>query len=347
MERAVAQLYRPRHLQEAAAAWGIEVDSARPLGDFENYVFAVRYRARPAILRLSHSSHRSPDQVRAELDFIDHLARGQVQVCRAIAADAGDPLQVMPADEGSFIAVLFEHARGQRPRRRDSALWNPALFTAWGATAGRMHRLARSHTPTAARRRPDWQDDDLIRDAQLYLPPDEPFVLERLAEATTWLAGLPRDPDSYGVIHGDLHHGNFHVDGGQLVLFDFDDASYHWFAHDIAVSLYHVYPADPPAPGEWESSARRFLEAYLRGYRTEQAIDPAWIARLPGFLRFRDIIMYVNFCKKRDLQALDPWHRSYREAVRERIRLGQPLVDPAALGIPPEPVGPPGAGAGG
>jgi amicoumacin kinase len=340
MEPDVAQLFRPAHLVQAAAAWGIDPGTTRPVGDFENYVFEAVYRGRPAILRLSHSSHRAPDQLRAELDFIDHLARGGVAVCPAIADDAGAPLRVIPADSGSFIAVLFERARGQRPRRRDPAIWNLPLFSAWGATAGRMHRLARSHLPTAARSRPAWHDDDLLRDARRHLPPDESFVLERLAELTTWLAALPRDPDSYGLTHGDLHQGNFFVDQGRLVVFDFDDAAYHWFAHDIAVSLYHVYPADPGELPAWEAFARRFLEAYLEGYRTEYPIDPAWVARLPGFLRFRDLIMYINFCKKRDLQALDPWHRSFRESVLERIRQGRPLVDPAALGIRP------GAGAG-
>jgi amicoumacin kinase len=329
MEPAVAQLYRPEHLAEAAAGWGVDHKSARALGDFENYVYEVRHQGRPAVLRLSHSSHRTADQVRGELDFIDHLARGGVGVCPAIAGAGGERVRVVPADDGSFVAVLFEHAAGRRVRRRDPHDWNEGLFRVWGATAGRMHRLAGTHVaPSIALRRRAWQDDDLLRDARRYVPTDEPFVHERLAEVTTWLAALPGDRDSYGLTHGDLHHGNFFLDGQRLVVFDFDDAAYHWFAHDIAVSLYHVYPPDGAEPTEWESFARRFLDVYLAGYRSEHPIADEWLGRLPGFLRFRDLIMYVNFCKKHDSQVLEPWRQRFREALRTRIRLGQPLLDP-------------------
>jgi Ser/Thr protein kinase RdoA (MazF antagonist) len=121
MEPAVARIYRPEQLARATEAWGIEAQSARSLGDFENYVYEVAYRGRPAILRLTHSSHRTPELVRAELGWIGHLGGCGVGVCRAIASERGDLLEVVPAEEGAFTAVLFERAAGQRARRTDPA----------------------------------------------------------------------------------------------------------------------------------------------------------------------------------------------------------------------------------
>ncbi|MGQ0517078.1 phosphotransferase [Bacillus sp. D-CC] len=30
-------------------------------------------------------------------------------------------------------------------------------------------------------------------------------------------------------MHGDIHPGNFHYDGKELTIFDFDDAAYNYF----------------------------------------------------------------------------------------------------------------------
>ena len=54
-----------------------------------------------------------------------------------------------------------------------------------------------------------------------------------------WLDSLPKDDDCYGLIHADIHQGNFFVDeNDNITIFDFDDCHYHWFAYDLAVPLF-------------------------------------------------------------------------------------------------------------
>lgn len=46
----------------------------KPLGDFENYIFKAKGdNDEDYVLRLTHSSHRSKQEVEAELDFYDML----------------------------------------------------------------------------------------------------------------------------------------------------------------------------------------------------------------------------------------------------------------------------------
>jgi Ser/Thr protein kinase RdoA (MazF antagonist) len=61
------------------------------------------------------------------------------------------------------------------------------------------------------------------------------------------LRSLPTPVDGYGLLHTDLHHGNFFVDEGRITAFDFDDIGYNWFASDIAVLLLRAI-SFPPKP---------------------------------------------------------------------------------------------------
>jgi Ser/Thr protein kinase RdoA (MazF antagonist) len=336
MERSVAAVFRPEHLVRAAAAWGCEAATATSLGSFENYVYQLARDGRPWILRLTHSAHRSPEQVRGELDWIAHLGAHDVGVCPAAPSMGGDLIEVLPAVEGAFIAALFPRAPGERPRRRDPAVWNAALFGAWGATLGRMHRLAKDYAPAApARRRPEWHEDDLLVETGRYLPAEDAWVLGRRDEQLGWLRSLPRERDGYGLCHADLHHGNFFVDGGRLWVFDFDDLAHHWFAYDIAVVLYHVFPEDEGERGGWEDFAGAFFRSFLEGYRSENALAASWLDEVPRLLAFRDLLMYVNLCKKRDLAALTPAQARFRRELRARLERRRSLIDPRALGLVP------------
>jgi hypothetical protein len=39
------------------------------------------------------------------------------------------------------------------------------------------------------------------------------------------------------LVHSDLNPTNFHVNDGQLTLFDFDDCTYNWLINEIAIAL--------------------------------------------------------------------------------------------------------------
>lgn len=54
------------------------------------------------------------------------------------------------------------------------------------------------------------------------------------------MMALPKDKDSYGLIHNDMHQWNFLLDGDKINVFDFDDSLHGWFALDIGIALYHA-----------------------------------------------------------------------------------------------------------
>lgn len=321
MEQSVAELLKPGHLVEASAYWGGKPEDLELLGQVENFVYGLRAAGRDLILRLTHSSHRTPDQVRGELDWMDHLHRHGVNVAAPIRSSNGRFVETVPARGSAFIVTAFERAPGGAVDRNDPSVWNHALFEEWGRTIGRMHAAARTYVPSdPAFGRSEWYEEDLLVNAACYLPPSEGAALENLGRCVRWLGGLSQNPRCYGMVHTDVHTGNFFYHDGRITVFDFDDAAYHWFAYDIAMPLYYALLGFPyEAKEEQAAFCREFFPAFMHGYAHENAIDPDWMAQLPRFLQFRDRLLHVFCFKKFDMANLTEGQERFLNRMRATV----------------------------
>jgi len=102
------------------------------------------------------------------------------------------------------------------------------------------------------------------------------------------IAILPRDRDSYGLIHCDMHPWNFHIDGDKIIVFDFNDNIYAWFALDIGIGLFHGL--------DWsrkDDSGNDFtnaiVENFMKGYLSANHLSSFWISKVPMFMKYRQI----------------------------------------------------------
>ncbi|MFZ9683560.1 MAG: hypothetical protein ACO3DQ_10215 [Cephaloticoccus sp.] len=59
----------------------------------ENFVYAFNRGGSALILRLTHSTHRSRDEVVAELEFVDYLARHGVDVAHPVPSANGELIE--------------------------------------------------------------------------------------------------------------------------------------------------------------------------------------------------------------------------------------------------------------
>lgn len=327
MEASVAKLLTPDLLADAARRFGAAIDHLELLGDFENYVYAVPLAGTPAVLRLTHVSHRSADEIRAELHWLAYLAECGAGVARPLRSARGARLEELPTAGGAFFAVAFARAPGETVTDATAAeLWNDALFREWGRTVGEQHRLTRDYAPAPDRpRRRQWYQDDLL--VNRHLPPAKQAAHRRLQALVTRLRALPRERDAYGLIHSDVHPGNFTVHRGRLTVFDFDDTEYNYFVHDIAMALYYALWRLPDGESR-EAFAARFLTSFLAGYRDAAPTPPAaQLAAFPWFLQLRDAVLLAVMHKKWDMERLDPFHRRLMTDLETRLEAGVPCVE--------------------
>ncbi|MCL6456783.1 MAG: phosphotransferase [Gorillibacterium sp.] len=328
LEKEVEALFGEHVLVAAAHLFGLEEAGFKQLGNFENYVYQAVKNGTAVILRLTHSSHRSEVEVAGEMDWIDYLLKQGVDIPKYDHSLQGKRTARLITGDSYFTAVVFEEAQGEHARASNPEIWNEQLFKAWGRITGHMHRETRGYQPPSEHAtRPLWSEDDLLTNAKSYINEGDEFVLERLEALLAQFSSLPVSPDSYGLIHTDIHSGNFFVDQGRIRVFDFDDCGYMWFVHDIAIPLYYSLTWGVPASyqGNHHAFAVDFFRAFWQGYTEEYPLAPEWLEQMPAFLKLRDVTLYLVIHKK--MEELDSDTNRWIEEIKDRIRRDVPITD--------------------
>lgn len=320
MEPEIGKLFSPQILIKALKAYGIAAHNAHILDGFESFIYKVHKNGMDYILRISHESRRTANQVQGESEFLNHLMQGGLSVPQVLLSEHSRLVERIPADDGSFfLTTLFEKAPGHPPSGED---WGPDLFKTMGAFMGKMHRLSKVFNPSLpCYSRYDIEQDceEMVHIGRKHLPTEDHSILKAYLDTVEEICQLPKDPDSYGLCHVDFHGGNFFVTAeGRITLFDFDDCQYAWFIYDVAMALFYAIDHDCSSPEALEE-ARRFLSAFWQGYQAENKLNQDWLAVLPLFLRLREIDLYILLHRSKDIGNLDPWCASYMKNRREKI----------------------------
>jgi Ser/Thr protein kinase RdoA (MazF antagonist) len=304
-------------LDTAAALFGTSKGSLTKVPDSEgcaNLVYGYERDSQARMLRIAYRPDRPVELIKAELHFVNYLAGGGVRLSRPVPSVHGNLIEVIPAAGIPFIAVSFVKGRGMRVpdngyRYRVGAPIEE-YFQNWGQVLGQMHRLAKTYQPlSAAIKRPEWFDWEYTRG----FPYGEqlPAIKQKYAQLIAELQALPKDVDSYGLIHNDFNDGNFTVDydNGDITVFDFDDCCYFWFMYDIACAWEGGIGRTMYRPlAERQAFMDRYMDDVMAGYRRENTLSDAWLERLPLFLRLiqmQELMHYAQYLDEPDeeLQA--------------------------------------------
>ena len=296
-------------LDTAVRLFGASKDQLSKFDDYEgcaNLVYQFKRDDQPRILRISYRSDRPIALIQAELHFVNYLADNGMRVARPMPSEAGNLVEVIPAAGIPFIAVAFAKGRGMRVPdngyRYREGIPIKEYFQNWGRTLGQMHRLTKTYQPPSASiRRPEW----FAWEYYSGFPYGErlPAIQKKYDELIAELHALPKDVDSYGLIHNDFNDGNFTVDydNGDMTVFDFDDSCYFWFMYDIACAWEGGIGRAMFRPlAERKGFMDRYMEQVLSGYNRENTLSDEWLARLPLFLRLVQMQELMHFAQYLD-----------------------------------------------
>ena len=324
MER--AEITRLCERQVLGAAAGLFGTSQEVLGKFDDYegcanlVYHYEHEGQPRILRLSYRQDRPAELIRAELHFVEYLAAGGLRVSRPIPSINGNLLEVLPAAGLNFMAVSFSKGRGMRVPdngyRYREGVPIQEYFQNWGQVLGQMHRLTKTYQPPGETiRRPEWYTWEYCRG----FPYDDrlPAVRKKYDQLIAELHDLPKDVDSYGLIHNDFNDGNFTVDyeNGNITVFDFDDCCYFWFMYDLACAWEGGIGRTMFRPlAERKDFMERYMEQVLNGYSRDNTLSRDWLERLPLFLRLIQMQELMHFA-----QYLDDPDEEIQAGLRYKI----------------------------
>ncbi|MFX0115039.1 MAG: phosphotransferase enzyme family protein, partial [Candidatus Hodarchaeota archaeon] len=227
------------YFRQASERYGVNFENLTLIGGLENFVYSFQKNNRDYVLRVGHSTHLSFELVQAEIDWLLYLVDGDVPVTQPVPSDSGAYVEKIVINETYLNVVAFEKVEGQHLDFGTPNEWNKDIIRQWGRNVGRMHALTKNYTPRSSFRRYDFEP---LMDVERLLSHKGKEIVERITSLFHELEELPKTKDSYGLIHSDLHPGNFLVDSKKkkiVCLLDFDRACYKWFISEIAVALYY------------------------------------------------------------------------------------------------------------
>lgn len=324
MDPKIAARFTPAILRAAMQRYAIQPEAIEELDGFESFIYRFKRPDGKFILRIGHSSRRTPAHIHGEVDWINYLANNGAGAARAILSERGSLVECIPDGEGQqFLCTAFLHAPGGEVRREQI---NERLFLNYGRLLGKMHRLAKCYTPSnPAWKRYEW-DSDVNNTGEAQMPAGEVTALQQYRQVMAHLRNLPTDPDSYGMIHQDAHSGNFYMDEDyNITLFDFDDCVYGHFIYDIAMVLFYT-AVNEPDPAAWTG---RFMPVFLTGYRQENQLAPHWLKELPHFMKLREVELFaaILFSTPDGETITHPWSARYMKDRRARIEQETPFIE--------------------
>ena len=287
MKKEISNLLKRKHIDKAAEQWD-NSKIIKLIDEVENFVYDFQCQGKKRILRLTHSTHRSEEDVIAELDWINYLYNNGVKVSKPVLSRNGRFTEVIQVNDSYFIACVFERAPGDFINESITNEWNIDFFENWGRILGRMHTLTKKYDPGhLKKRRFEWQPDDLIDEAKKYMPTSWHKIIGEIEQLLNRIRKIPKTIDTFGLIHEDLNPTNFFVKDGKITIFDFDDCCYNGFISDIAMAIpfySRMFETD-----NWEERFKDFFYHFIMGYNEKNRLDASLFGYLTDYLRLNNM----------------------------------------------------------
>lgn len=251
-----------------------------------NAVYPFKSNEKIRLLRFSPCVEKDKNNVMGELEFIRYLkSKGYPALCTVPSKNNNELLEVH-TPWGDYFAVVFDRVGGVQ---LGEVQYTYEICRKHGKSLGKLHNLSSEYKPTIKLR---WSYDDILLwiEKELSNFPDEVLAMQEVMLLKAYLKKLPRNSQTYGMIHYDFELDNVFYDEvtDSLNIIDFDDSMYHWYAMDIEQALDSIM--NETSTGEYSL----MKDSFIIGYREEFDITDEMLSYTPIFRRFANLYGYVR-----------------------------------------------------
>lgn len=276
-------------MEKAKQLWGVK-GSLTLLRGNENKVYVLE--GTDCIFRFSNCARRSIKQIEAELSWLHFLDQKKCAVVKTIVSLYGQHVHQLSAD---WCITVFRKIEGRA--LKEVGDFTEEIFFNWGQSIAQLHAIVQVEAKAGARlkyERAEWDKDDSFVLAQRMIPVlgESHFVVQRFLRLVKTLNEIPKSVNNYGLIHADLHHGNFLINkDNHLILFDFDDSVYGYFLYDLAVPLEALEISF--RMGRMNRNLRQFQNVFVQGYASHYTLPGMDRLTLETFIQYRSALLYL------------------------------------------------------
>ncbi len=293
-------------VDDLASAWSIGPHTLHRLGASQNHAFRVDAAGENSYLLRMHVSHRTAEQIDAELAWLELLAAdGDVVVPSPVRTSSGAWTSESMLDGRLRRLSLLQWIDGTML----SALPPHADVTPFARSLAALHLRGQREDARDLGRRRRRYDAEYARARMALVQASRSFELDRgttqadLEHGMRALEAVLATADEPIMIHGDYHPGNLVLTGDRPAVIDFDRAGLGPAALDVASAILYLLPrqrvrfhaayADAGGPARVEPGTFgaylffAYLDnvAHLSKVATESAGMPGNIAQLAAFGR--------------------------------------------------------------
>lgn len=253
------------------------------LRNVANMIYFGRLGDQEVVLRLTPSSQREAIEVQAELEWMTDLESKGFLVPHLIRSSSGKLFETLKINDQIFHAMVMIKIEGIKI---EDSLLDEKIVLQWSDLLAKLHQ----HSPPEGSHylRADWDHDYIMKSSLPEVPNCEEPIQKLFHELVSFVRHRPKD--QYGLIHGDVHTGNFFYRNGEIVIFDFDDSCYHHFLYDLTVPIMAIFKiVEKP---EQIERRNHLINLFITNYFKDKPRPENFKTDFVKFIQFRNLLVY-------------------------------------------------------
>lgn len=287
--------------EEAIKQWDVEVKSINLHLQSENTVFKVEgLDGNTYALRIHRKGYHDLDELNSEHVWTSSLSNAGLLVPEAVVTRSGDAytsVSFLNSDEYRYVGLV---------KWIEGTILNDLildleekdvsdLYESLGKVVAKFHKATIAWEVPKDFKRHSFDTDGFLGskpfwgrfwEAQNATTSEREKLTLIRNNITETLSKLPKDINSFGMIHADLHSQNVLIQGKNLSVIDFDDSGFGWYGFDLAVAIWDRL--DFTATGcHFDIAYKSLIKGYLE--ERPKAIDIIEI--IPVFLLMRTLMI--------------------------------------------------------
>ncbi len=281
----------------ALEGWDINVTAISLVSHSENIVFRVDSECgQPFVFRFHRPGYHTLPELHGEFQWTAALNRSGIGApVPRLSKDklAFVPFNLPELSQSRYVSMV-EWVEGTPMAALIEQEADPASLASYfhkvGKLAARIHNQAAEWPLPAGFERHAFDADGLVGEAPFWgpfweqsdlTPADRMQIIYARDKIYDLLTGYGKEPETYSLIHADLHPGNLITTGDNVHIIDFDDSGFGWHQYELAVAI--SYYQDNPHFGA-------IRNAIIDGYLSERPLSKSDIDLLPVFVLIRSMV---------------------------------------------------------
>ena len=308
---------------QALPEWELADAHLEPIGISENATFRVDTPDKRYVLRIHRPGYHTFAELESEHVWTAALRKagldvpvpartrgGHVYVTLSFEKDERH-IDMLEWVDGELLGNIIQresgcfagHFRATGRIQRESGCY-AGHFRATGRIAAAMHNQSCAWTLPSGFERQSFDIEGLMGDDPFWGPfwdlpqmskAQRDVIMSTRRTITEELMCLGYSPETFSLIHADLHPHNLVVSDHGLHVIDFDDCGFGWHHYELAVALYRYRELD-----RYED----MLAAMVDGYRELRPLPDTAVTMLPVFYLARSLV-HLGWSAARPEHGLD------------------------------------------